>query len=101
MYWAVPIMWPSRVWRTVPRQRATPKSITFTQPLLRQHQVRRLDVAVDHAGRVRVPDALERLQQERHRARDRQRPRVEQLAEGAALDVLHHHRQRSPSRIMQ
>ena len=59
-------------------------------PLRGEHQVGRLDVAVDHAVLVRVLQAQRRLMDEVAGIGDRQRPLgLDQLGQVEALDVLH------------
>ena len=72
---------------------ARPKSRTLTTalvPLAGEHQVARLDVAVDHPVLVGVLQAQRRLVDEVAGVGDRQRPLgLDQLGQVEALDVLH------------
>ena len=69
---------------------ATPKSISFARALHVEHHVRRLDVAVDDAGLVRV---VERAQQLAHHAHELPRLEahvaVEEVLQILAADELH------------
>ena len=59
-----------------------------------QHHVRRLDVAVDDAGAVRVPDAAKNLIDDERGAIERQRAQaLRQAFERVAADEFHHHQQ--------
>ena len=57
----------------------------------RQHHVGGLDVAMDHAAGVRVFQGGQHLHDVVDRLGRRQRPILEALIEGDALDELHHH----------
>ena len=62
--------------------------------------VRRLDVAVDQSGRVRLPERVADLPQEIHHAPGRQRPELPHEVRGVeALEQLHHVVERPLSEI--
>ena len=113
MYMPVPIaLWSNRVSRSwlSAASSARPRSRIFTtarSPVAacvsveslwqlvavdqRDHQVRRLDVAVDHVVLVDVLQPARRLANDLARLGNRQRPVLgDQLVEAHALDVLHH-----------
>ena len=56
---------------------------------LAQHDVARLDVAMDDALAVRVGQAVQRLAHDRQRARHRHRPRIEHVAQCGARHEVH------------
>ena len=66
-------MLPSRVKRCEPWTRAMPKSMIFSRPAVGDDHVRRLDVAMDDAHRVRVGKAVGRLADDRERLLDIER----------------------------
>jgi hypothetical protein len=58
---------------------------------LAQHDVGRLDVAVNDPARVRLAEALEHLRRDRHEVREAQAgPPTHEAVERVAGDVLHH-----------
>ena len=60
--------------------------------LRRDHDIRRLDVAVQDAHVVRVFDTLQGLAEQRHRSRCHHRFRIaNDVVERGAVDELHHH----------
>ena len=68
-----------------------PKSITLTAPAVGDDHVGGLDVAVHDAVPVAVGERLQHAGDDDQRLVDRRRLRADQqLADGAALDQLHH-----------
>ena len=68
---------------------ATPKSITLTWPSARDHDVRRLQVAMDDAALVREVNRFGDLRREPHGLFARQRALAQALTQRRAIDVFH------------
>ena len=59
----------------------------------RQHEIGRLQIAMDDTRRVRILKRVEHLRAERERPRNGHRAALDQLLEGLAFEKLHHHQE--------
>ena len=93
----MPSVRPVAVSAVLSRSLAIPKSVSLTLPVVRDHQVRRLQVAMDHPALVRVLERLANLDPRSTTSRQGRAPRsCEDRVQGRALDEFHRDVQRAP-----